>query len=175
MINPKTFSELVNRELQTTYNAYSKFGRCFAIKKVIFNPPATIVLWADGTKTVVKAQGKDNFNPEVGMAMCFMKRAYGNKGRYNNDLKKYTEPYYEKLERLENELIEHILNTSADTPEEKCTWKIFVKYYRDGELVGIERHHRDYGRKCDATRIANQQYSDLPDVIVIVTQAEEVE
>lgn len=87
----------------STYGAFggdplsnASFRLYFRIKDVIFNPPATIVLWADGTKTVVKTQGHDNFNPEVGMALCFMKRAYGNKSRYNNDLKKYTEPYYEK-------------------------------------------------------------------------------
>ena len=28
------------------------------IKKVIYNDPATIVLWVDGTKTVVKANGR---------------------------------------------------------------------------------------------------------------------
>lgn len=39
------------------------------IKKVIFNPPATIVFWKDGSKTVVKAQG-DVFNPETGLAMA---------------------------------------------------------------------------------------------------------
>ena len=33
------------------------------IKDVIFNDPATIVLWADGTKTVVKAD-KEAFDPE---------------------------------------------------------------------------------------------------------------
>ena len=39
------------------------------IEKVIFNPPATIVFWKDGSKTVVKAQG-DVFNPETGLAMA---------------------------------------------------------------------------------------------------------
>ena len=39
------------------------------IEKVIFNPPATIVFWKDGSKTVVKAQG-DIFNPETGLAMA---------------------------------------------------------------------------------------------------------
>lgn len=39
------------------------------IEKVIFNPPATIVFWKDGSKTVVKAQG-DIFDPETGLAMA---------------------------------------------------------------------------------------------------------
>ena len=59
------------------------------IKNVIFNNPATIVLWADGTKTVVKAQDGDVFDPEKGLAMAISKKALGNKGNYCNELKKW--------------------------------------------------------------------------------------
>ena len=59
------------------------------IKNVIFNDPATIVFWEDGTKTVVKCQGGDEFNPEKGLAMAIAKKAYGNKGSYCNKLKKW--------------------------------------------------------------------------------------
>lgn len=37
-----------------------------AIKNVIFAPPATIVYWSDGSKTVVKCSEKDVFDPEKG-------------------------------------------------------------------------------------------------------------
>ena len=49
----------------------------FTIKKVIFNKPATIVFWADGTKTVVKCADFDIFDPEKGLAMAICKRVYG--------------------------------------------------------------------------------------------------
>lgn len=39
------------------------------IEKVIFNPPATIVFWKDGSKTVVKAQNAE-YDPEKGLAMA---------------------------------------------------------------------------------------------------------
>lgn len=65
------------------------------IKDVIFNPPATIVLWQDGTKTVVKA-GDDAFDPEKGLAMAISKKALGNKGSYYNTFKKWVEPYRAK-------------------------------------------------------------------------------
>lgn len=58
------------------------------IDKVIFNNPATIVLWADGTKTVVKAQN-ESFDPEKGLAMAIAKKAMGNAGRYYNEFKKW--------------------------------------------------------------------------------------
>ena len=51
-----------------------------AIKDVIFNPPATIILWMDGTKTVVKDQGEVFYDPEKGMAMAVAKKAFGNQG-----------------------------------------------------------------------------------------------
>lgn len=38
-----------------------------AIKDVIFAPPATIVYWSDGSKTVVKCSEKDVFDPEKGL------------------------------------------------------------------------------------------------------------
>lgn len=59
------------------------------IKNVIFNDPATIVFWADGTKTVVKAQDGDIFDPEKGLTMAITKKALGNKGNYCNELKKW--------------------------------------------------------------------------------------
>lgn len=65
------------------------------IKKVIFNPPATIVLWTDNTKTVVKAQNDEPFDPEKGLAMAIVKKTFGNQGNYFNEIKKWTEGYSE--------------------------------------------------------------------------------
>lgn len=54
------------------------------IDKVIFNPPATIVFFDDGSKTVVRCSPNDVFDREKGIALCVMKRAYGNTGRFND-------------------------------------------------------------------------------------------
>ena len=53
-------------------------------KKVIFSGPATTILWKDGTKTTVKCQGDDEWAPDVGIAMCYLKKMLGNKGNFNN-------------------------------------------------------------------------------------------
>ena len=58
------------------------------IEKVIFNNPATIVMWGDGTKTVVKAQG-EAFDEEKGLAMAIAKKALGNEGNYYETIKKH--------------------------------------------------------------------------------------
>ena len=49
------------------------------INRVIFNDPATIVFWNDGTKTVVKCMEGDTYSKEVGLAMCISKKMLGDK------------------------------------------------------------------------------------------------
>lgn len=48
------------------------------IKNVIFDEPATIVYWADGSKTVVLCQEGDIYDEEKGLAMAIAKKALGN-------------------------------------------------------------------------------------------------
>ena len=59
------------------------------VKKVVFNDPATVVYWIDGSKTVVKRSEDDEWDPEKGLLLCFMKRMFGNTGRYNDVLKEW--------------------------------------------------------------------------------------
>lgn len=59
-----------------------------SITKVIFNKPVTIVLWSDGTKTVVKCDERDEFDPEKGLAMAICKKHFGG-GFYNDIFKKW--------------------------------------------------------------------------------------
>lgn len=62
-----------------------------AIKDVIFAPPATIVYWSDGSKTVVNCSKKDVFDPEKGLAMAIAKRCGGNKGGYYKEIQNWVE------------------------------------------------------------------------------------
>lgn len=62
------------------------------IVDVIFNEPATIVMWDDGTKTVVKCDPRyDVFDKEKGLAMAIAKRVSGNKGSFNDLFRKWCE------------------------------------------------------------------------------------
>ena len=87
-----------------------------AIKDVIFNPPATIVFWMDGTKTVVKDQGEVFYDPEKGMAMAVAKKAFGNQGNYYNQFSKYLDIYEKKQEA---EFTSSYANTVLDDIIEK--------------------------------------------------------
>lgn len=75
---------------------YDMLGKTWAlervipeIKNVIFNPPATIVLWADNTKTVVRCHKDDTYNPEYGFMMCCTKKLFGNTSKYRDIVQKW--------------------------------------------------------------------------------------
>lgn len=42
----------------------------------------TCIVWKDGTRTVMKAHPDDEWDVEKGVAMCFMKKAFNNRGCY---------------------------------------------------------------------------------------------
>ena len=86
------------RGFTTWRNEYQKERDKFDIKDVIFNDPATIVLWADGTKRVVKAENEP-FDPEKGLAMAISKRALGDKYNYYDTFKKYVGRYEKKKQK----------------------------------------------------------------------------
>ena len=74
---------------KTLNNIYGKSNSSnWGINRVIFNDPATIVIWNDGSKTVVKASNEP-FDPEKGLAMAIAKKALGNKSNYYKVFKKY--------------------------------------------------------------------------------------
>ena len=57
-------------------------------RRVIYNNPATIILWADGTKTVVKVHDEP-FDKEKGFAMAVLKKALGDD--FHRVLREYCE------------------------------------------------------------------------------------
>lgn len=59
------------------------------IKRVIFNPPATIILWTDGTKSVVKCQNGEEFDAEKGFALAYLKKLLGNDNTFNKEIHKW--------------------------------------------------------------------------------------
>lgn len=83
----ETSSKRLQGNITTCYR-YVDEGESYlpVIQKVIFNDPATIVIWADGTKTVVKCDC-ELYDPEKGLAMAIAKKALGNMGNYYETFK----------------------------------------------------------------------------------------
>ena len=78
--------DCITQKDPTPETSTTKKDKRLKVRKVIFNPPATIVLWEDGTKTVVKCDERDKYNASHGLALCFMKKALGNTSRALNDV-----------------------------------------------------------------------------------------
>lgn len=98
------FFDYINMDCDITYNLWRKTNMNNTptkkplpdIKNVIFNNPATIVFWADGTKTVVQAIEGDIYDPEKGLAMAMCKKMLGNKHEYYNTFKHWLKKCKEK-------------------------------------------------------------------------------
>lgn len=105
----KTFAE-VAKDLATKYCNLNQ------IKKVIFNCPATIVYWLDGTKTIVKCDGEE-FDPEKGLAMAIAKKFLGyNQGYYYEIFKKWLPKEEEKKPAIH---IAKLLRSKGARPDGK--------------------------------------------------------
>ena len=55
----------------------------YKVKRIIYNDPATIVFWNDGTKTVVKRGPSETFNKYTAFCAALAKKMYGNNSRVN--------------------------------------------------------------------------------------------
>lgn len=85
--NQKTMNDTVYQKMYRFDDRHSMAIPEDFVKKIIFNAPATIVFWYDGTKTVVKCGPHDIYDPEKGFAIAFMKRFFGNNLEFHKCLK----------------------------------------------------------------------------------------
>lgn len=84
----KTDNEVIIGNTTYTFNTFNKVKKLkfsgvikngIYIKEVIYNNPATIVFWNDGTKTVSKCHEDDTYSKETGLAICIIKKLLGSK------------------------------------------------------------------------------------------------
>ena len=76
------------------------------IDRVIFNDPATIIIWKDGSKTVVKRSEDDIWDPEKGFCMAVIKKLYGR----TSFIKRFMEPEEEMIILTAEEACESLKN-----------------------------------------------------------------
>lgn len=88
------------------------------IVDVIFSEPATIVFWSDNTKTVVKTQDGESYDPEKGMAMAFCKKFIGdNKRDYYHTFLHYLKKYNKQQAQAENIYMDDFSNAAKHLEE----------------------------------------------------------
>lgn len=108
------------------------------IKNVIFNDPATIVFWYDGTKTVVKCQEGDIFDPEKGLAMAICKKILGSndsQSNFNDIFKKWIPKEEKKEPEVVGEITDMRVTDKGLVVEGKITDPVFAKSIN--EALGI--------------------------------------
>lgn len=106
-----------------------------SIKNVIFNPPATIVFWTDGSKTVVKCNAKEEFDPEKGMAMAIAKRCANNSNDFYKEIKKWVEKSgYKQVDDMKALVkeIKSVYYDPAKEPMDLCAKIVALKILIDG-------------------------------------------
>ena len=81
-------AELAKQQLNSIYGV-PKFNNPPTIKKVHFSGPMTVVIWEDGTKTLVKCSENDFFDCEKGLAMAIVKKMYGNDNSFHKIFNKW--------------------------------------------------------------------------------------
>lgn len=118
-------------------NALRRNKANLKIKNVIFNDPATIVIWSDDTKTVVKCQPGDTYSKELGLAMCISKKFLGNKGNFNEEFKKWI-PEEISVEEMREKLHKFC-------EEAECSTECLLNKYRcDFDKLSPDKVRQEY-------------------------------
>lgn len=64
---------------EKNFDEIGSYGYVPQITKIVSNEPNTIIYFNDNTKTVVKCEDNSKFDPEMGIYMALLKKAYGSK------------------------------------------------------------------------------------------------
>lgn len=129
----------IDTDIAVTYAAYDhmyvrktpKQKALDKIQNVIFNDPATIVFWSDGTKTVVKAENEP-YDPEKGLAMAIAKKFFDNKSYYFDVFKKWL-PAEDEKEKLVVAINQERKSTAIPL-KEYCTQMNITKNKAMGQI-----------------------------------------
>ena len=98
-IDKKLLKTLSDKEIKGVFDMVSDTVHFYPItlyedrltvERVIFNDPATIVFFSDGTKSVVKCQKGDKYSKEAGLSLAISKRMLGNK-EFHKTFEKFVE------------------------------------------------------------------------------------
>ena len=95
------------------------------VKKIIFSGPKTIVLWSDGTKTIVSmSKDETNFDPGAAFCAAYTKKMFGTNSKIKRVIKEKSN--IEQHQRIvEEKLKEELAKISQDYDKfmrELCPW-----------------------------------------------------
>lgn len=75
------------------------------IKKIIVNDKTTIVLWVDGTKTIVRPSANDNYDLEAAVCAAIAKKIYGTNSAFKRMIREKTVVQENKKNKENNQFL----------------------------------------------------------------------
>ena len=144
------------------------------VKNCYFSGDRTIVLWDDGTKTVVQCQPGDQFDPEKGIFAAIAKRAYGNTGKFNdvmrtaNDMGEYNfikemAKNPDAMTKLIEDLFYSLANSDEEDDEDDVCDKSLPSALPERTCVNCGRTMNNGGWYADGgTRCPIEEHYALP-------------
>lgn len=138
----------------------------YQYKKIIFNGPCTIILWMDGTKTIAKASDGEMFDPEKGVAICFMKKMLGHT-ETNKILRKASKDYYDDLAREVNKSFDEELKKATFPLPKGVTFRPFnfdtpIDTNKVIKVEKVEEDRKMDFRSCSTCKYASKPVTDKP-------------
>ncbi len=106
-VNKKEEKDMKTEVKKDPFPGYSYIHSKLEPERIVFNPPATVVFWKDGTKTVVKCSPGEAYSPYFGFLAALGKRVFGT----NSELNRIVNKNAEKDEKLEEKIVKW--NTSC--------------------------------------------------------------
>lgn len=95
----QSYADGLMKEL-TKMNLYKNLPS--TVEKIVYNGPATIVFWKDGTKTVIKCHEGDQFDEVTGFLLCCLRKML-TQNSYSELCEVLDRVYASKAERITNE------------------------------------------------------------------------
>jgi len=128
VVNDSSRKTLLNEYEKGLIEGREIVWKGISVDRIIFNDPATIVFWTDGTKTVVKCQEGQTFNPYFGFCAAIAKKLYGNNSRLN----RIVETYLEEDEDPRKDKCAWCVNSSNEAEDKPCV-KCKVNMQNEGK------------------------------------------
>lgn len=141
----------------TTDVTYLEKIKCCDVDRIIFNPPATIVFWKDGSKTVVKCHGDQTFNPYYGFCAALAKHIYKSNSAVNRMVDKYVS------EMTHDSLVKYSDSYTKDNKKTNDDGYVGVITNEDkSQTVNSLQYDHNLGRVCENCKYYHKDTREYP-------------
>lgn len=126
-------------------------GTSISIEKLFFSGTTTIVIWTDGTKTVVQPTKGERFDPEIGIAMAIARKIFGSRHQFDKFTENvFRESYARDAKSLtEKELAMLLPEYEKIIASAKAKHEAVHQAYEKAVSEGSKKLPKLYGLKSD--------------------------